>query len=94
MIHAGQIGSMVISAIILDLKTAEVYVFCVLKHKDKATVDPVRLDQWDFYVLPTSEIDKQLGAQKTVGLERLRTLSHRRVEYGGITGAVEWATNI
>jgi hypothetical protein len=28
-----------------------VYVFCHLKHKDQHTIDPLKLEQWDFYVL-------------------------------------------
>src|ERR1700712_838353 len=30
---------------------ADVYVFCLLKHEIKSTVDPLKLDHWDFYVL-------------------------------------------
>ena len=34
---------------------SDIYIFCVLKHKDKDTVDPLNLDQWDFYVIPTKK---------------------------------------
>jgi len=30
-------------------------VFCVLKHKDQATLNPLDLSQWDFYVLSTAD---------------------------------------
>lgn len=32
---------------------ADIYVFCVLAHKDKNTVNPLNLTQWDFYILDT-----------------------------------------
>ena len=36
---------------------AQVYVFALLARTDKATVDPLDLDQWAFYVLPTAVLD-------------------------------------
>lgn len=40
-------------------RQAGVYVFCVLAHKNKATVDPLDLDQWVFYVVPSAVLDEQ-----------------------------------
>jgi hypothetical protein len=31
------------------------YVFCLLAHKDKSTLDPLNMDQWQFFVLATEE---------------------------------------
>jgi len=50
---------------------ADLYVFCVLNHKDKSTVDPMDLDQWDFYVLRSSLLNP---AQKTIVLSSLLKL--------------------
>jgi hypothetical protein len=36
---------------------ADVYVFCHLKHIDKTSINPLKMEQWDFYVLPTSQLD-------------------------------------
>ena len=41
-------------------RQADVYVFCLLSHQDKKTVDPLDLDQWRFFVLPTSHLDQEL----------------------------------
>jgi hypothetical protein len=38
-------------------RQADVYVFCLLKHQDKHTIDPLDLDQWEFYLLSTQELD-------------------------------------
>jgi len=67
---------------------AQVYVFCVENHKDKDTVNPMDLRQWDFYVLPTSTLDKLMGAQKTISLSKLLKIGARKCSYGEIKQAV------
>ncbi|MGL4583724.1 MAG: hypothetical protein ACRCVU_12185 [Flavobacterium sp.] len=57
------------------IRTADVYVFCLLKHKDKATVNPLNLDQWEFYVVSTLQLNKDLGNQKSISLSVLRKLA-------------------
>lgn len=48
---------------------ADVYVLCVLgdREADKDRVDPLNLDQWDFYVMKASLLDEESPAQKTNG---------------------------
>jgi hypothetical protein len=38
-------------------RQADVYVFALLAHVDKPTIDPLNLSQWQFYVIPTSVLD-------------------------------------
>jgi hypothetical protein len=75
---------------------SDVYVFCLLKHKDKKTVDPLKLEQWDFYVLPTSRLnerDKELGyTAKSIGLAALKAENAGPVGYGELKGRVTEAT--
>lgn len=52
-------------------RQSDIYVFCVHKHKDQATADPLQLVQWDFYLMPTVLINKKFGAQKTATLSAL-----------------------
>jgi len=35
---------------------SDVYVFCVLKHKEQSTINPLDLNQWEFYVISTTVI--------------------------------------
>ena len=56
-------------------RQADVYVFALLAHRDKSTIDPMDLDQWKFYVLPTAELDTHFGNQKQVTLSRLEALA-------------------
>lgn len=55
-------------------RAADVYVFCLLHHKNMETVDPMNLEQWTFYVLPTSVLDKKVPLQKKIGLNPLKEL--------------------
>lgn len=56
-------------------RQADIYIFCLLKHQDKATLDPMRLEQWKFYLLRSAVLDEHLPTQKTISLARLLKLS-------------------
>lgn len=55
-------------------RQADIYVFCVLKHTDKASLDPLNLNQWDFYLLPAPVLNAQMPTQKTLSLSSLLRL--------------------
>ena len=56
---------------------ADVYVFCVLKHKDQETINPLELAQWDFYPVATRKLNTSFENQETVSLGSL--ISHCKV---------------
>lgn len=66
---------------------ADAYVFAVLAHRDKGTLDPMDLTQWEFYVLPTRVLDA-LGGQKSISLGHLQRLSAGPHAYPGLRDAV------
>jgi hypothetical protein len=70
-------------------RQADIYVFCVLKHKDQTTLDPLNLDQWDFYVLPASVLNKLSLTQKTIGLAGVLKLHPFIVKYEELASCVE-----
>jgi hypothetical protein len=70
-------------------RQADLYIFCVLTHKDKSTLEPLNLDQWEFYVLPASVLNKLSMTQKSIGLSALMKLSPSIVKYDGIASCVE-----
>ncbi|WP_182358264.1 hypothetical protein [Tomitella gaofuii] len=47
-------------------RQADVYVFCLLHHLEKSTVDPLNTDQWTFYVALTTRLDAVLGSQASI----------------------------
>jgi len=69
-------------------RQADVYVFCLLKHTMKSSLDPFDLSQWEFYVLPASELDHKLPTQKSITLSSLLRLEPVRTEFGKIGEAI------
>ncbi len=65
-------------------RKSDVYIFCVLSHKDKDSVNPLDLSQWDFYILKTKVLNSRVGNQKTITLSSLLRLKPKKVKYSGI----------
>ena len=77
-----------------DIKRHSIaYVFCLYKYRDKPTANPLILDHWDFYILPTSEIDKKCGDQKNLSLNKLLELNPVKCEFDGIKDAIDSIIN-
>jgi len=74
-------------------RQSDFYVFCLLHHKDKATVNPMDLDQWTFYVLPTSVLDEQLPTQKSITLNSLLRLQPEECRLGEIASTITCLKN-
>lgn len=54
---------------------ADVYVFCLLHHENKQTVNPLDLNQWSFYVLATKELNGYTRSQHSITLKSLQKLT-------------------
>lgn len=72
----------------IKTRQSDVYIFCVLTHKDKSSVDPMNVAQWNFYILPTSVLNREVNAQATISLTSLKRFNPISVEYGKIHNAV------
>jgi hypothetical protein len=53
---------------------ADLYVLCHLKHLEQSTIDTMKMEQWDFYVLPTFRLDNYQRSQSSITLNSLRKL--------------------
>jgi hypothetical protein len=71
----------------LPNRQADVYVFALLAHKDKSTIDPLNVKQWQFYVLATSILDGRTRSQHSITLRTLETLS-APVDYFGLPDTI------
>ena len=69
-------------------RQADVYVFALLAHKDKATVDPLDLGQWRFYVLPTVTLDSRTRSQHSITLKTLDRICGDPVAYHDLRALV------
>jgi len=74
-------------------RKSDVYIFCVLAHKDMATVNPLDLSQWDFYILKTKTLNKKVGEQKTITLSSLKHLKPIQVNYDDIAKEIKKLEN-
>ena len=68
-------------------RKSDVYVFCLLDCVDREIVNPLNLNQWRFFIMPTTEIDRLFGAQKTVSLNRLMRFTEK-TDFSGISAKV------
>jgi len=66
------------------IRQSDVYIFCVLSHKDKDTVNPLNLNQWDFYLLETNILNEKATTQKTITLSSLLKLNPIKTDYNGL----------
>lgn len=71
-------------------RKADVYVFAVLAHVDQATLDPLDVSQWQFYVLPTRVLDERERSQHSITLPSLRALV-QAVAFASVGQAVKQA---
>jgi hypothetical protein len=62
-------------------RQADVYVFCLLAHKDKTTINPLDLSQWEFYILETKVLNDKVPLQKTITLSSLLKLNPIKASY-------------
>ena len=70
-------------------RPADVYIFAVLAHRDKSTVDPLNVNQWRFYVLPTRILDERTRSQHSITLKTLERLSNGSVTFQELRIAVQ-----
>lgn len=53
----------------------DIYVFCLNIGETRAASNPLQLENWEFYVIPTSEINEKCADGKTISLSRIRKLA-------------------
>ena len=69
-------------------RQADIYVFCLLTHQEKTTLDPIKLEQWEFYLLRASVLDERFPTQKTIGLTSLLKLEPLIAKYENLAERV------
>jgi hypothetical protein len=55
-------------------RQADLYVFALLAHRQKVTVEPMDVSQWEFYLLASSLLDVHCKNQKQISLAALLKL--------------------
>jgi hypothetical protein len=70
-------------------RQADVYVFALLAHRDKASLNPMDAGQWEFYVVGTALLNERVRTQRTTSLSTVKRLAGGPVGYAGLRAAVE-----
>jgi hypothetical protein len=70
-------------------RQADIYVFALLSHREKETIDPMNLQQWEFYVVPTSMLDGYKRSQYSITLKSLQQLYPAPVKFAKLRNAIE-----
>jgi len=65
------------------------YIFCLLHHQDKGTLDPLDLTQWSFYLVPTRVLDEVVPKLQCLSLSRLLGLTPVKADFGSLRVRIE-----
>jgi len=69
-------------------RQSDIYIFCLLSEKDKEKVNPLDLDQWDFYPVLTSILTEKLSNQGTIALSVLQKICNNKCNYESLYSIV------
>lgn len=68
----------------------DVYVFCINQNQDINNHDPLNIDSWEFFVVPTFKINSYAGErQKKISLNVVKRLSGGGVSFSGLRQKVD-----
>ena len=65
-------------------RQSDVYVFCIHKHTEQESLNILDLEQWTFFIIPTAVLNNKVGSQKTITLNRLKSLGAVETDYYGL----------
>lgn len=67
----------------------DIYVFCLINGETVETANPLDLDNWEFYVVPTAFLDEYCGDNKKISLGRIRSFGFECVRYNNLKNAID-----
>ncbi len=56
----------------------DIYVFCLNTGETRATSNPLNLENWEFYIVPTSVINEKCGDGKRISIGKLRRFAEAK----------------
>jgi len=66
----------------------DIYVFCLNTGTTKETSNPMNLNNWEFYIVPTSVINEKCKDGKSIGLNRIKKLGYSALSYSDIKNEI------
>lgn len=75
------------------IRVADCYVFCIYLETDPTKANVLDVENWQFYVVPTVEIEQELGEQKSIGVKRIKAMC-KPVGYDELKNRINCALKI
>ena len=67
----------------------DIYVFCLNTGKTKEEANPMDINNWEFYIVPTSTINELCGKNKTISLNKVKNIAEQ-VNYFEIKNYIDY----
>ena len=67
----------------------DIYVFCLNTGDTRETSNPLNLNNWEFYVVPTALINEKCGDNKTISLGRIKSLGVATCAYNRLKSEID-----
>ena len=74
-------------------RQSDVYVFCLNIGDDFLTSYPLELDNWEFYIIPTKDINMQCGDHKTISLSKVKKIANNNISFEDIKSEIDKIVN-
>ena len=68
----------------------DLYFFCLINGDTKENSNPLNLNNWEFYVVPTSFLNEHCGNNKTISLGRIRSFGFDGIAYDQLKEKIDW----
>ena len=65
-------------------RDSDVYIFCLHNHTEQESLNILDLSQWKFFVLLTRTLETEVGMQKTITLNRIKSLGAIETDYDNL----------
>ena len=70
-------------------RQAALYVLCLLSEKERSLVNPLDLDQWKFWVVPTIFFDRRKRSQKSITYNSLIVEKGEPIQFSRLKSSVD-----
>ena len=67
----------------------DIYVFCLNTGDTRESSNPLNLNNWEFYVVPTAIINEKCGDNKTISLGKIKRLGFSAKRYDEIRADID-----
>ena len=74
-------------------RVANCYIFCIYSETNPTKMNILNVNNWDFYILSTEQIERELGEQKSVGIKIIQKMCDS-VDFSGLKKQVNRVLDI